>query len=115
MSQTVPTRVKKDIAAQVAARTGARIGEAHRWVNEVIEVMGDMLIDADPEVRIELRGFGVFEVKRTRPKPNARNPKTNEIVYIPGRRKTHFRPGKRIRDRLQQPLLEDSDGSGDAA
>ncbi|MBU0712997.1 HU family DNA-binding protein [bacterium] len=41
-------------------------------------------------LRIEIRGFGVFEVKPTRAKPKARNPRTNEIVYVPPRSKIPF-------------------------
>jgi len=64
------------------------------------------MMEADPSVRIELRDFGVFEVKKTRAKPKARNPKTNETVFIPSRRKTHFKPSKRIKAVLQQPLTD---------
>lgn len=76
------------------------------WVGAVIESIGDLLIEADPEVRIELRDFGVFEVKKTKAKPKARNPKTNETVFIPSRRKTHFKPSKKIKTVLQTPLTD---------
>ena len=72
----------------------------------VISSIGQLMMEADPDVRIELRDFGVFEVKKTRAKPKARNPKTNETVFIPSRRKTHFKPSKRIKAVLQQPLSE---------
>jgi integration host factor subunit beta len=75
------------------------------WVAAVIEAIGDLLIEADPERRIELRDFGVFEVKKTA-KTSARNPKTNEQMVVPSRRKTHFRPGKRIREVLKTPLRD---------
>ncbi|MCH8031116.1 MAG: integration host factor subunit beta, partial [Bacteroidetes bacterium] len=65
-----------------------------------------LMIEADPEVRIELRDFGVFEVKKTKAKPKARNPKTNETVFIPSRRKTHFKPSKLMKEALQKPLAE---------
>ena len=48
----------------------------------------------------------MFEVKRTRAKPKARNPRTNETVFIPSRRKTHFKASKRMREQLQQPLAD---------
>ncbi|NQT24276.1 HU family DNA-binding protein, partial [candidate division KSB1 bacterium] len=48
--------------------------------------------------------FGVFEVKKTKPKPKARNPKTGEIIYVPARRKTHFKAGKLLKEVLKQPL-----------
>ena len=34
------------------------------------------------------------------------NPKTNEVVYVPPRRKIHFKPGKIIRQELQQEWIE---------
>jgi len=76
------------------------------WVSTVLESLGELMMEADPEVRIELRDFGVFEVKKTKAKPKARNPKTNETVFIPSRRKTHFKPSKKVRQVLQQPLAE---------
>ncbi len=82
------------------------IYKAKPWVSAVIQVLGDLMIEADPECRIELRDFGVFEVKKTKAKPKARNPQTNEPVFIHSRRKTHFRAGKRIREVLQTPLHE---------
>ena len=36
-------------------------------------------------------------------KPEARNPKTGEFVFVPARRKVHFKPGKQIKQVLQQP------------
>ena len=76
------------------------------WVASVIGAIGELMMNADPEVRIELRDFGVFEVKKTRAKPKARNPKTNETVFIPSRRKTHFKPSKKLKAVLQQPLSD---------
>ena len=102
----VPTLTKKDVARAVSASTGEPLYQCEPWVQATIEALGTMMASADPEVRIELRDFGVFEVKKTRAKPKARNPKTNETVFIPARRKTHFKPGKKLREHLQQPLKE---------
>ena len=102
----VPTLTKKDIARAVSATMGEPLYRCEPWVQATIEALGTLMASADPEVRIELRDFGVFEVKKTRAKPKARNPKTNETVFIPARRKTHFKPGKKLREYLQQPLEE---------
>lgn len=88
---------------------GDPIYRCEPWVTAVIDAMGELMLEADPEVRIELRDFGVFEVKKTKAKPKARNPKTNETVYIPSRRKTHFKPSKRLKNVLQMPLGADVD------
>lgn len=117
-SPIVTTLTKKDVARRVAELTGEPIYRCEPWVTRVIESMSDLMMNADPEVRIELRDFGVFEVKKTKAKPKARNPKTNETVFIPSRRKTHFKPSKKLKAVLQAPLLDrinESTGDGDAA
>jgi integration host factor subunit beta len=85
---------------------GEPIYRSEPWVGAVIDALGELMLEADPEVRIELRDFGVFEVKKTKAKPKARNPKTNETVFIPSRRKTHFKPSKRLKEVLQTPLQQ---------
>jgi len=62
------------------------------------------MMSADPELRIEIRDFGVFEVKTTKSKPKARNPKSGEIIFVPSRRKTHFKPSKLLKRFLSKPL-----------
>lgn len=106
MSDRTETLTKKDVARRVADLMDEPIYKSEPWVSAVITALGELMIEADPERRIELRDFGVFEVKKTRAKPKARNPKTNETVFIPSRRKTHFKPSKRIKEVLQVPLHE---------
>jgi integration host factor subunit beta len=72
----------------------------------VFTALREFMEEANPEIRIEIRDFGVFEVKTTKPKPKARNPKTGEIIYVPARRKTHFKAGKLLKEVLKQPLSE---------
>jgi nucleoid DNA-binding protein len=43
-------------------------------------------------------------VKKTRPKPKARNLKTGEFVFVPGRRKMHFKPGKILKTFLKEKM-----------
>ena len=102
----VPTLTKKDVARRVAALQEEPLYRAEPWVNAVFDALRELMVEADPEVRIEVRDFGVFEVKRTKAKPKARNPRTNETVFIPSRRKTHFKPSKLLREALQTPLAE---------
>jgi nucleoid DNA-binding protein len=94
------TTTKKDLAVQVAKETGCRKSLASCMVDTVFSKMRDSLISGD---RIEIRGFGVFQVKDTKPKPAARNPRTGEIIYVPARLKTHFKPGKILKEALHTP------------
>jgi len=98
------TVTKKEVSKRVAKKLGRKIYVTEEYVNSVFEALREILCEADPEVRIEIRDFGVFEVKQTKPKPKARNPRTGEIIYVPARRKTHFKPGKLLKDVLKEPL-----------
>jgi integration host factor subunit beta len=107
-SAKVPTYTKRDVALGVARKGEGKVSVAEKWVDRVFATLREIMMSADPELRIEVRDFGVFEVKRTRPKPKARNPRTGEIIFVPGRRKTHFKPGKRLRRFLQQPIEKEN-------
>jgi integration host factor subunit beta len=101
------TFIKKDVVEKVTQKSGERPDTVAKIVNEVFTTLREIMAEAQDELRIEIRDFGVFEVKKTKPKPKARNPKTNEIIYVAARRKTHFKPGKLLKEALKRPL-EDS-------
>lgn len=118
------TITKKDLALLVSQSTGCKKNLAAKMVDSLFVAMRDSLIQGN---RIEIRGFGVFQVKDTRPKPAARNPRTGEIIYVPARRKTHFKPGRLLKEALHKtrdeaakqgiPLSDDNSGgqAGDSA
>jgi integration host factor subunit beta len=98
------TYTKRDIVRLVADACHDDLVSTAKRVDEVFVAIRKILTTADPSVRIEVRDFGVLEVKPTRSKPKARNPKSGEIVYVPARRKTHFKPSKLLKKFLAQPL-----------
>ena len=49
--------------------------------------------------RVELRGFGAFVVKRRRARLG-RNPRTGEAVAVPEKGAPFFKPGKQLRERV---------------
>ena len=102
------TTTKKELALKVSLETGCKKNLASKMVDTVFEAMRISLIEGK---RIEIRGFGVFQVKETRPKPAARNPRTGQIIYVPARRKTHFRPGKLLKEELHRPTQPEGDQS----
>jgi integration host factor subunit beta len=53
------------------------------------------------DVRVELRGFGAFSVRKRKPR-KARNPRTNAHVDLEERRVTYFRSGKELRERVNK-------------
>jgi len=98
------TFTRKDVARRVAKLLNANFNSTEKIVEEIFRSMHQILAEAENEVRIEIRGLGVFEVKKTNPKPRARNPKTGENVYIPAHTKIHFKAGKTLNKVLRKPL-----------
>ena len=78
----------------VSKKTGISIDRCTIMVETILNIIVKILAEADPEVRIEIRGFGTIEVVRAAAKPAARNPRTNEVVYVPAHRKVRFKAGK---------------------
>ena len=65
-------------------------------VKRVVQKTFDSVIDAlAKEGRIELRNFGVFEVKQRKAR-KARNPRTGDEVQVPSKRVVTFKPGKEM-------------------
>jgi len=68
---------------------------------EIVQWTFDAIIDTlVTEGRIELRNFGVFEVK-TRKARRARNPRTNEPVTVEAKNVVTFQPGKEMEERVR--------------
>ncbi len=84
--------IKLDIIHQVMARTGLPRNKAEDAVDKVFEGMKTALTKGD---RIELRGFGVFNV-RPRKTGIGRNPRTGAEVNIAPGKAVRFKPGKEL-------------------
>lgn len=69
-------------------------------VKTIIEHMSQVLATGD---RIEIRGFGSFSLHYREPR-QGRNPKTGETVQLPGKYVPHFKPGKELRERVNQSM-----------
>lgn len=101
------TYTKRDIVRRISENMEVPMVQVEPWVDAVIKTLRETMMEANPTCRIEIRDFGVFEVKQTKAKPKARNPKTNEVIYVPEHRKTHFKPSKLLKEFLRQPLNQD--------
>ena len=101
------TVTKKDLAKQTAKFLNEKYYTTNKIVDGVFSSLRDIITGAKDELRIEIRDFGVFEVKKTNPKPRARNPKTGETIFVPARKKVHFKAGKKLKEVLKKPLKEE--------
>jgi nucleoid DNA-binding protein len=108
---------KKEIVKQISDR----IGLTQLKTKEIVQQTFDAIVDTLIEVgRIELRNFGVFEVKQRKAR-KARNPRTGERVDVPPKNVVTFKPGKEMEERVRQmtnvPQMheDEEDLAGEAA
>ena len=87
---------KREIAQSIAQDLGLTQVEVREAVQKVFDAVLDALVE---EGRVELRNFGVFQVKRRRPR-RARNPRTGEALFVPERWAVTFKPGHILQQRL---------------
>jgi integration host factor subunit beta len=73
-------------------------------IKAVLEYMSSVLAEGG---RIEIRGFGSFSLHYRVPRIG-RNPKTGTPVVLSGKYVPHFKPGKELRDRVNNSSLADS-------
>jgi integration host factor subunit beta len=70
--------------------------------NKIVDVFFDTISKAISNgERVELRGFGVFDVKQRQARI-ARNPKNGEAVAVPAKKIPFFRMGKNMKDRINK-------------
>ena len=100
----VRTLTKKDIEMKMVQKFEGKKLTEKAVVDALFDSIRELLMTANPNLRIEIRDFGVFEIKTTKPKPKARNPKTGEFVFVPARKKIHFKAGKLLKEFLKKPL-----------
>jgi integration host factor subunit beta len=86
------------IEALARRQTHLAFADVEMAVKSVIEQMSQALAQGE---RIEVRGFGSFAL-HFRPPRTGRNPKTGESVSLPGKHVPHFKPGKELRERVNQ-------------
>ncbi len=97
------TITKADLAKILADETHCKNTLGKQAVDILFETLADAIVEGE---RIEIRGFGSWDVKHTNARPHARNPRTGAEVFVPARRKVGFKPGKILRDALSIPLKD---------
>jgi nucleoid DNA-binding protein len=88
---------KKEIVKQISEEIGLTQLKTKEIVQKTFDAIVETLIR---EGRIELRNFGVFEVKRRKAR-KARNPRTGEKVDVEPKNVVTFKPGKEMEERVR--------------
>jgi len=89
---------KKEIVKAISEEIGMTQLKTKEIVQKTFDAIVATLIE---EKRIELRNFGVFEVKK-RAARKARNPRTGDKVFVPEKYVVTFKPGKEMEEKVRQ-------------
>jgi nucleoid DNA-binding protein len=89
---------KKEIVRTISEEIGLTQLKTKEIVQKTFDAIVETLVE---DGRIELRNFGVFEVKRRAPR-KARNPRTGDKVEVPEKFVVTFKPGKEMEERVRE-------------
>ena len=90
---------RSDLIEQLAERRGINLAVAETVVHEIFSSMADTLIAGN---RIEIRGFGSFEIREYEGY-SGRNPKTGLEVVVKPKKSPFFKVGKELKERILEP------------
>jgi len=96
---------KKEIVKTISEEIGLTQLKTKEIVQRTFDAIVETLVD---EGRIELRNFGVFEVKK-RAARKARNPRTGDKVFVPAKYVVTFKPGKEMEERVRQLEIREAE------
>lgn len=89
---------KKEIVKEISDEIGLTQLRTKEIVQKTFDAIVKTLVE---DGRIELRNFGVFEVKK-RAARKARNPRTGDKVFVPEKFVVTFKPGKEMEEKVRQ-------------
>ena len=85
---------KADLITKIAEKSELSKKDSEKALNAVIAAVTDALVEGD---KIQLTGFGTFEVRDKKEK-EAINPRTKEKIIVPARKSPAFKAGKALKD-----------------
>jgi nucleoid DNA-binding protein len=89
---------KREIVQTIAKELGLTQHQAQQIVQQTLDAIVNTLVE---EGRVEIRNFGVFEVRWRKPR-GARNPRTGEKVMVPAKCTVTFKPGLAMQARVEE-------------
>jgi integration host factor subunit beta len=94
---------KSELIENLALKqTQLSVRDVELAVKAIIDMMGQSLASGE---RIEIRGFGSFSLHYRSPR-TGRNPKTGDSVQLSGKYVPHFKPGKELREQVDESKEE---------
>lgn len=94
------TITKKHISERIAEKTNMKRHEVKALIELFFE---EVITELEAGNRLEFRDFGVFSTKARASRP-CQNPRTLKPILVPAKRSIKFKPGRRMRDRVEANL-----------
>jgi integration host factor subunit alpha len=88
---------KAEMAERLFETVGLNKRESKEFVDDFFEVVREALARGE---QVKLSGFGNFDLREKNQRPG-RNPKTGEEIPISARRVVTFRPGQKLKERVE--------------
>ncbi len=88
---------KAELAERLFEDVGLNKREAKEFVDAFFDTLRDALADGQ---QVKLSGFGNFDLRKKNQRPG-RNPKTGEEIPISARTVVTFRPGQKLKERVE--------------
>ena len=98
---------KSDIIRRVSYKVAMSNDELKIILDSFIDVIAEMLKESKDRIHLEIRNFGSFDIIPRDLRKNARNPKSNEQITIPPRKKITFKPSKNIKKEIYKSRIVD--------
>ena len=96
--------------AEMAEKLFDELGLNKREAKEVVELFFEEVRSSlEVNEQVKLSGFGNFDLRDKSQRPG-RNPKTGDSVSVPGKYVPHFKPGRLLRERVNQESVSESSG-----
>ena len=89
---------KAELISATAEKAGLSKKDSEKVINAALETIVEALKADD---KVQLVGFGVFEVK-SRAERIGRNPKTKAEIVIPASKVPQFKPGKTLKEAISE-------------
>ncbi len=110
VSRAKATMTKSELIERMVAKQQQLSGkDVELAIKTILEQMSQALSSGD---RIEIRGFGSFSLHYRAPR-KGRNPKTGDAVLLAGKYVPHFKPGKEMRERVNESMKRENEQSMD--
>lgn len=110
----MPTLTKRELVVQISNETGLVQSQVFDVVQRTLDHITNALAKGET---VELRNFGVLEVRLTRPRVGRNPNQPGSSFVIPSRATVKFKPGKVMRQRVESlsPILKRESGGIDGA